>query len=82
MLCEELGLSVDQLGGEVFEGGGNPGVELPPRTPQQSAVRGLLDKRVLKQVLRSGRRTALKDQAGVDEALERVLEPFFSEFTD
>jgi hypothetical protein len=82
MLREELGLSVHQLGGEVFKGGGNPGMELPPRTAQQSAVSSLLDKRVLEQVLRGGRRATLKDQAGIDEALERFLEPFFSEFTD
>jgi hypothetical protein len=37
---------------------------------------------VLEQVLRGGRRATLKDQAGIDEPLERVLEPFFSEFRD
>src|SRR6516225_563858 len=61
-------LSVHQRGGEVFEGGGNPGMELPPGTAQQSAVSGLLDKRVFEQVLRGGRHAALKDQAGIDEA--------------
>ena len=57
-------------------------MELPPGTAQQSAVSGLLDKRVFEQVLRGGRHTTLKDQTGVDEALERVVEPFLSEFTD
>jgi len=57
-------------------------MELPPGTAQQSAVSGLLDKRVFEQVLRGGRHAALKDQAGIDEALKRFLERFFSEFTD
>ena len=56
MQREQLGLSPYQLGGEVFEGGGDPGMELPPGTAQQSAVSGLLDKRVLEQVPRGGRR--------------------------
>ena len=78
MLGEELRLVVDQLGGVGFECLGDPGMELLSRATQQSAVGGILNEGVLEQVFGRGGRSALKDQAGIDEALERFLEPFFS----
>ena len=69
MLREELGLAVHQLGEMGFERFGDPGMELLARAAQQSAVGGVLHQRVLEQVLGRGRRSALKDQAGIDEAL-------------
>jgi hypothetical protein len=82
MLREEVGLSVHQLGIMGFEGRGDPGMELPSRPAQQGAVGRILDQGVLEQVFGCGRRPALKDQTGIDEALERLLDPFFGEIAD
>ena len=54
-------------------------MELLPRAAQQCAVGGVLHQRVLEQVFGRGRHATLKDQAGIDEALERLLQLFFGE---
>jgi hypothetical protein len=66
MLREEFGLALHRFGGMGCECIGDPGMELLPRTAQQSAVSGVLHQRVLEQILRRGRRSALKDEAGID----------------
>jgi hypothetical protein len=50
MLCEQLGPRLHQIRGQLFEGSNNPGMELLPRTTQQSIVGSLLNKRMFEQV--------------------------------
>jgi hypothetical protein len=61
---------------------GDPGMQLPSRPAQQGAVGRILDQGVLEQVRGLRRHSALKDQAGIDEALERLLEPLCGELAD
>src|SRR4029077_3663295 len=74
MLCKELGLALDQLGGVGFERFGDLRVQLLPRAAQQAAVRRVLHQRVLEAIDRVGRRASLEDQLGGDEASESSLQ--------
>ena len=82
MLREQLRLAVHQLRIMGCERFGDPGMQLPSRPAQQGAVGRILDQGMLEKVHGLRRCSALKDQAGIDEALERVLEPLVSEFTN
>ena len=77
MLREPLGLAVHQLAIMGYERFGDPGMQLPSGAAQQRAVGRILDQGVLEQVRGLRWRSALKDQAGINEALERLLEAFF-----
>jgi hypothetical protein len=70
MLCEKLGLGVHQLGGMGSERFGNLRVQLLASAAQQAAMRSVLHQCVLEAVDRIGRRAALEDQFGSDEASE------------
>ncbi len=74
MLREELGLALHELRGVGFERFGDPRVQALARATQQTIVRRVLHQRVLKGVDRVGRRAALKDQLGRDEASESGLQ--------
>jgi hypothetical protein len=75
MLCEELGLSVHDLGGIGLERFGDLRVQLLPRAAQQAAVgRRILYQRVLEAIDRVGRRATLEHQLGGEEASECRLQ--------
>ena len=74
MLCQDFWLSVHQLGGMCFERFSDPPVQLLASAAQQAAVCSILHQRVLEGVDSIGRRAALEDQLGGDEASERGLQ--------
>jgi hypothetical protein len=74
MLCEELGLSVHDLGGIGLERFGDLRVQLLPRAAQQAAVGRIFYQRVLKAIDRVGRRATLEHQLGGEEASECRLQ--------
>ena len=49
-------------------------MQSPARAAQQGAVGGVLDQRVLEQIFGCRRDAALKDEAGFDEATQRLLQ--------
>ena len=74
MQREEFGLTVPQLRRVGFERFGDLRVQLPAGIAQQAAMGGVLHQRVLKGIDRIGRRAALKDQPGGDDASESGLQ--------
>lgn len=52
-----------------FERFGDLGMELPAHIAQQAVMGGVLDQRMLEAIEGIGRRTALDDQLGGDEAI-------------
>ena len=79
MLREEFGLAVHHLGRMGFEHCGDLRVELLPGFAQQATVSCVLHQRVPEGIDRLGRRAALGDQLGADEAAERGLQLFLGE---
>jgi hypothetical protein len=65
VMRQQLGLAGDPIRKVRFEGSGDPGMQLSSRPAQQGAVCRILDQGVLEQVGGLGRRSALKDQAGI-----------------
>src|SRR5215472_14797208 len=71
MLREELGLAFRRLRRRVFECFGYLRVQLLAGAAQQAVVRRVLNKRVLENVDRTGRRAALEHQFRSDKAGKR-----------
>jgi hypothetical protein len=71
---EKFGLVLHYLGEMGFERFSDTRVQLLPRAPQQGAVCGVLDKRVLEKINGIGEYSALEHQACIDEPTERILQ--------
>src|SRR5262249_9960049 len=62
------------VGELAFDGRGDTAVELLASAPEQSAVRGILDQRVLEGVFRVGRAPAAEDEFGADEPRQGIVQ--------
>jgi hypothetical protein len=82
MQCQELELAAYDFREMGFERFSDPRMQFPSRPAQQRTVSGILHERMLEHVLSSGWHSALIGETGIDELLERLLKPFFSEFAD
>ena len=82
VMRHQFRLRACHLGKAVFQQLRRPLVILLASALQQRLVRRILDERMLEQVRGLWWCSALKNQARIDEALEGVLEVFFSEFAD
>src|SRR5438105_3671199 len=73
VMRQQLGLALDPIWKVLFEGCGNPGMELVSRATQQSTVGGILHQGMLELIFRRRRGAALKHQPSGDETCERGL---------
>src|SRR5215468_10834180 len=71
---ENFGMRCRDVGELAFDGRGDSAVELLASAPEQGAVRGILDQRVLEGVFRVGRVPAAEDELSVDELREGVIQ--------
>src|SRR5215472_13682388 len=62
------------VGELAFDGRGDTGVELLASAPEQGAVRGILDQRVLEGVFRVWRTPAAEDELGADQLRQGVVQ--------
>ena len=70
MAREQLRLVLRDLGESAFERGRDPAVQRAAGFPQQRAVGGVLDERVLEEIGRMVRRPAAKEQTRLDETVQ------------
>jgi hypothetical protein len=71
---ENFGIRCRDVGELAFDGRGDTAVELLTSAPEQGAVRGILDQRVLEGVFRVGRAPAAEDELGADELRQGVVQ--------
>ena len=71
---EDLRPRLHEFRKPLFQCLGDPAMQGLARAAQQCAVGGVLDQRVLEQILGRRRHAALEDEAGFDEAAQRLLQ--------
>jgi hypothetical protein len=74
MLRQSLGLHLYDLRKFLFQGSSDTAMQLLPPVTQQGAVRGILHQRVLEGVFRIGGSPAPKNQFGVQELRQGVVQ--------
>ena len=71
---EDLRPGFDEVRKPLFQRLGDAAMQRLARAAQQGAAGGVLDQRVLEQIFGRRQRAALKDEAGFDEAAQRLLQ--------
>src|SRR6516225_3788796 len=71
---ENFGMRCRDLGELAFDGRGDTAVELLASAPEQGAVRGILNQRVLEGVFYVGRAPAAENELGADELRQGVVQ--------
>src|SRR6516162_671513 len=71
---ENFGMRCCDVGELTFDGRGDTAVELLASVPEQGAVRGILDQRMLEGVFRVGRAPAAEDKLGSDELRQCIVQ--------
>ena len=74
MVGEKLRLCLGRLGPLLFQHMCDPRVQRLPLAPQQRAIGGVLDQRVLEEEGGLGRRSPTECEAGDDELIQRGLQ--------
>src|SRR5215813_11871052 len=74
MAGENFGMRCCDVGELAFDGRGETAVELLASAPEQGAVGGILDQRVLEGVFRVGRAPAAEDELGADELRQGIVQ--------
>src|SRR6516162_1725624 len=71
---ENFGMRCCDVGELALDGRGDTAVELLASAPEQGAVRGILDQRMLESVFRVGRAPAAEDELGSDELCQGLVQ--------